>query len=110
MMKLPENLSRQLWREIETIEESTKMQYVTSVERFEIAKVRQEGLLEAVVQAVVQGEAKLLRKLLERRFGDLPMWVSDKLSSAGEQDLERWGEAVLTEPTLDAVFNDDKTH
>ncbi|MDO9139782.1 MAG: cytosolic protein [Methylobacter sp.] len=114
MMRLPEELAQELWQEINDIEESTKMQYVTSVERFEIAKVRQEGLLEGVtqgvIQGVIQGESKLLRKQLARRFGDLPNWVSDKLSSAGEQDLEHWGEAVLTAPTLDAVFGNDTTH
>ena len=106
MMKLPEELEQKLWHEIETIEENEKMQYVTSVERMAIAR----GFAEGVVQGVVQGEAKMLRKLLEHRFGDLPAWVSDKLASADEQDLERWGQAVLTEPTLDAVFNNDVTH
>ena len=59
-MKLPEWLDEQVWYEIETIEESEKMQYITSVERIDIAKGRQEG------------ESRLLRKLLERRFGALP--------------------------------------
>lgn len=102
MMRLPEELDQQLWHEIEIIEENEKMQYVTSVERMGIAKGIEKG--------VIQGESKLLRKQLVHRFGSLPEWVSDKLSRAGEQDLERWGEAVLTEPTLDAVFKDDTTH
>jgi len=38
LMKLPEGLDQQLWREIETIEENDKMQYITSVERMGIAK------------------------------------------------------------------------
>lgn len=101
-MRLPEGLEQQLWHEITDIEEQTKMRYVTTVERFEIEKRFQQGL--------VQGEYKLLKKQLEHRFGALPAWVSDKLSSAGEQDLERWGEAVLNEPTLDAVFNDSTPH
>ena len=70
------------------------MQYVSSIERIGIAK----------------GESKLLRKLLVRRFGELPEWVSDKLNNAGELELEHWGEAVLSEPTLDAVFNADTKH
>jgi hypothetical protein len=41
-----------------------QMHYITSVERIGIAKVRPEGRLE--------GESKLLGKLLERRFGELP--------------------------------------
>lgn len=118
LMRLPERLEQQLWHEITDIEEQTKMRYVTTVERFEIEKRFQQGveqgieqgIEQGVEQGVVQGESKLLKKQLERRFGILPAWVSDKLSSAGEQDLERWGEAVLTEPTLDAVFNDSTSH
>jgi Domain of unknown function (DUF4351) len=102
LMKLPEWLDQQVWHEIETIEESEKMQYITSVERIGIAKGRLEGRLE--------GESKLLRKQLERRFGELPTWAIDKLNSAAEQDLESWGEAVLTAPTLDAVFENDAAH
>ena len=95
MMKLPEWLDQQVWHEIEKIEENEKMQYITSVEKIGIAKGRLEGRKE--------GESKLLRKLLERRFGALPTWVSDKLNSAGEQDLETWGEAVLVASTLEPV-------
>ena len=78
------------------------MQYITSVERIGIAKGRLEGRLE--------GESKLLRKLLEFRFGTLPTWAINKLNSAPEQNLEAWGEAVLTAPTLEAVFEDSKPH
>jgi hypothetical protein len=98
LMKLPEWLNTKVWHEIVTIEGSEKMEYVTSVERFGIAKGR------------VEGESKLLKRLLERRFGTLPSWASDKINSAVEQDLECWGDAVLTAPTLDAVFNKDTTH
>ena len=102
LMKLPESLGQQLWQEIETIEESAKMQYITSVEKLGIAKGRLVGR--------VEGESRLLRKQLERRFGPLPTWVINKLNSAAEQDLDAWGEAVLSAPTLDAVFADDATH
>ena len=37
-MQLPEWLNSQLWQELETIEESKKVQYITSVERIGIAK------------------------------------------------------------------------
>ena len=94
MMTLPNWLEQTIWQEITEIEESNNMQYVSSVERI----------------GIVKGEAKMLSVMLKQRFGSLPAWVSDKLSSADEQDLVRWGEAVLTEPTLDAVFDDSKTH
>jgi hypothetical protein len=57
-----------------------------------------------------QGESRLLRKQLERRFGALPAWAANKLNNAAQQDLESWAEAVLTAPTLDAVFDNDATH
>jgi len=110
LMKLPEWLDQQVWHEIETIEESEKMQYITSIERIGIAKGRLEGRVEGRVEGRLEGESKLLRKQLERRFGALPTWATDKLNSAAEQDLESWGEAVLTAPTLDAVFENDATH
>ena len=94
LMTLPAWLDTKVWKEIETIEEIEKMQYITSIERIGIAKGR------------VEGETKLLKRLLERRFGVLPAWATEKLTNAPEPALEAWGEAVLTAPTLDAVFSD----
>ena len=64
------------------------------------AITRDEGL----VKGRVEGESRLLKRQLERRFGPLPQWVSERLGSAKEEELETWSEAVLTAPTLDAVF------
>ncbi len=94
-MTLPVWLETQIWQEIETIEEHKNMQYITSVERIAIAKGR------------VESESKLLKRQLERRFGALPAWATEKLSNASEPALEVWGEAILTAPTLEAVFNFD---
>ena len=101
LMTLPAWLETKIWQEMETIEEHKNMKYVTSVERIGIAKGRVEGRLE--------GESKLLKKLLERRFGALPAWATEKLSNASEPALDAWGEAVLTAPTLDAVFHTEAT-
>jgi len=106
MLHLPAEMDRQLWHDIQATEGETVMAYVTSIERIGIEKGLQQGLQ----RGLQQGESKLLRKQLERRFGALPAWASDKLNSAAEQDLEFWGEAVLTAPTLDAVFDNGATH
>ena len=82
------------------------MGYVTSIERIGIEKGVQQG----IQQGLQQGESRLLSKQLERSFGALPAWASDRLNSATVQDLESSGEAVLTAPTLDAVFDDSATH
>lgn len=39
----------------------------------------------------LEGEARLLRRLLERRFGALPTWVDQHLATASEENLIRWG-------------------
>jgi hypothetical protein len=98
MMRLPEELEQQLWREIETIEEGKKMQYVTSVERMGIAK----GLL--------QGEAEMLSVMLRHRFGNLPEAITNRLKLASEDQLKKWLINAISASTLDAVFNDDMTH
>jgi hypothetical protein len=91
-----------LWQDIQQSEGENVMAYVSSIERI--------GIEKGVLQGVVQGESRLLRKLLERRFGLLPAWVLDKISSAPADDLERWAEALLFESSLEAVFNDSAMH
>lgn len=96
LMKLPSWLNRQVFDEIEIIEERNKVQYITSVERIGIAK--------GMAQGRVEGESRLLKRQLERRFGVLPEWAAEKLSRATEQELEAWAEAILTAQTLEGVF------
>ncbi len=52
-----------------------------------------------------EGEAKLLRKLLVRRFGVLPGWVDERLAQAGETDLETWVDRAFDAQALDDVFD-----
>jgi hypothetical protein len=46
-------------------------------------------------EGMLEGEARLLHRLLERRFGSLPTWVETRLAKAVEEDLVQWGERVL---------------
>jgi len=102
LMTLPAWLDTKVWQEIETIEEHKNMKYITSIERIGIAKGRVEGR--------VEGESKLLKRQLERRFGALPAWAIELLSNANEPSLEAWGVAILTAQTLEAVFNSEASH
>lgn len=51
-----------------------------------------------------EGERKLLLRLLQARFGELPPLVTSTLKIAGEGALEFWAVRVLTADSLDAVF------
>jgi hypothetical protein len=45
----------------------------------------------------LQGQATLLRRLFERRFGALPAWVERHFATASEENLIRWGRRILGE-------------
>jgi hypothetical protein len=54
--------------------------------------------------AILKGEATVLTRLLEKRFGTLPEWVPEKLGRAKEPELMEWTDRVLTASTLNDVF------
>ena len=91
-----------IFQEIESIERREDMRYINSVQRMYMEKFRAEGVL--------TGEVKVLKKLLEKRFGSLPTWAIDKLENAAGQELDIWSESILTAETLNAVFDTDTTH
>lgn len=51
-----------------------------------------------------EGHAELLLRQLDARFGPLPIAVVARVHAAPAADLERWAIAVLSAPTLAAVF------
>jgi hypothetical protein len=65
----------------------------------------QEAYVTYGQQLIEQGQVKVLRKLLEQRFGPLSDGTLERLAAAGEQDLDRWAERVLTARTLDEVLD-----
>ena len=78
------------------------MPYVTGVERIGIRKGDEFGLK----KGSPQGEALILRRLSNRRFGPMPAWAEAKLNQASTDNLELWADRVLTADNLDAVFRD----
>ncbi len=96
VLELPEDLEIRFEAELEQLEEERRMRYVTSIERRGIEKGLQQGL---------QQEASLLlKKLLNRRFGELPAWVEERLANASREELEYWVERVLEARRLEEVF------
>jgi len=46
-------------------------------------------------EGLQEGETKVLRRQLTRRFGPLPSWAEERLGQAGEAELEAWADRVL---------------
>ncbi len=70
--------------------------YVNTLESYFTQQGRQQGLQ--------LGAERVLRSLLERRFGALPSWASAKLAAASAEILERWSLQLLDARSLDDVF------
>ncbi len=59
---------------------------------------------EGLEEGFIQGEATLLKRLLGRRFENLPTWIDDRLEQASRQELESWTDRVLDAKRLEDVF------
>lgn len=64
-------------------------------------RLREEGR----IQGQLEGQAKLLLRQLELRFGALPEGTADRLLGASPEQIERWGESVLTAASLDDALS-----
>ncbi len=67
---------------------------------------RKEGRKEGIKEGLKEGLQKLLLKQLTLQFGHLAEDVVQRVRQAGDEQLERWGERVLTAATLDDVFDE----
>ena len=104
LMRLPAAMEKRLLQEVYTLERSVAMPYVTSAERFGIEKGLQQGMQQGMQQGIRQGEAAILRRMLARRFGELPNSVLARLNSASTEELEAWSLNILDAASLSEVF------
>ncbi len=108
MMRLPEDLTRELWQNIDVLEEKEHMRYVSSVERIGIEKGLQQGIEQGIEQGVQQGlqqgEALALQRLLAKRFGAVPPEIAARIAAASLEEIERWFDQAIEAKRLDDVF------
>jgi hypothetical protein len=101
LMTLPPELEKQLWTSISELERNIKMPYVTSVERIGI----EQGIERGIEQGIERGEMMLLRRMLTKRFGELPSAIEIRLTQASIVELELWGDRILEAQTLTDIFD-----
>jgi len=90
-MALPEELEEGLWTEIQKIEEESKMEYISSVERIGIRKgIQQEAL-------------KLLSRQIARRFQVSSDSIHPIFSGLTTEQLEELGERFIEAENLDQI-------
>ena len=100
LMVLPETLENQFETTLQQFEQEEKMPYITHIER----KGIQQGLQQGMQQGMQQGEVFILKRLLKRRFGELPIQFEQRLNEASTNELENWAEHILSANCLEDVF------
>ena len=60
---------------------------------------------DALAASKLEGEASLLKRLLSRRFTELPDWIDQRLEHASQQELEGWADRVFDAKRLEDVFS-----
>jgi predicted transposase YdaD len=64
----------------------------------------QRGIQIGKQQGEQSGKIMMLKRLLEKRFGALPLWVNSRLEQASEQELEQWSLQLFDAMNLEDVF------
>jgi len=94
MIRLPPALETDYLLAAQQLEREHMMSYVTIAERV----YTQKGM--------EKGEANLLLRLIQRRFGAVDAETTQRIRTARSQDLETWSLNFVDAATLDDVFRD----
>jgi hypothetical protein len=92
MLQLPEEQAIIFEADLESAEAEHKMPYVSSIER------------KAEARGIERGRIDQLRRLLEHRFGPLPIWATAELGKADSTQIDTWTFRVLDAAKLEDVF------
>jgi hypothetical protein len=83
---------------VKALPDKVKEDVVTAADQLR-AEGERRGLLE--------GERRILLRLLRKAFGTIPAEVEQRIASASEAELETWSERVLSAQKLEDVFAGD---
>jgi len=99
---LPKRLEQEFWLELKAYEEERQMPYITSVERIGYDRGKQEGRQE--------GQQSLILILLERKIGQLPQALCDRIATLSPQALETLAIDLLNFGVIEDLANWLQTH
>ncbi len=69
---------------------------------------REEGRREGEAEGRRKGEAALLLRQLNRKYGPLAPAIQDRVRGAQADQLLEWGERLMTSGSLDEIFGRDR--
>ena len=65
---------------------------------------REEGRQEGRQEGLIEASQKMLRLMLEQRFGTLPQWVDARLADSSVSQLDDMAVRILQAASLDDLF------
>ena len=89
VIALPKGLDAVFWNEVKQFEQERAVQYVTTGERIGMQK----------------NGAITLRRLMKKKFGEVPKDAEERIEKADSDTLLVWSENVLSAETIDEVFH-----
>jgi len=101
VMILPKALEAQFWQEFKQFEQERTMSYITTGERIGYERGKEEGQLEGQIK---QAQALVLRQL-QKRVGDLPQEVRERIQRLSLEQLEALGEELLDFIVINDLLN-----
>jgi flagellar biosynthesis/type III secretory pathway protein FliH len=98
--------NRDLKSEIKEAENMLSQVRVERLPSYELGMERgiEQGLEQGKVLGAGEGQARMLLKQLRARFGELPDEIVVMVQAADTEQLELWGERILSAGTLEEIF------
>ncbi|MEH2182400.1 DUF4351 domain-containing protein [Nostoc sp.] len=97
VMILPKPLEAEFWQEFKQFEQERSMSYITTGERIGYERGKEEGRQE--------GKQELVLRLLQRRIGELPQEVQQRIQTLSLEQLEALGETLLDFSAIADLLN-----
>ncbi len=66
----------------------------------------QQGIEQGEIKGKQEGEAAVLARLLNKRFGSLDDSTRARLNTAALEQLEHWTDRILDAASIDQIFRD----
>jgi len=60
---------------------------------------------QGIGQGIQQGEARILLRQMEARFGKLPPWITEKIRHADTESIESWSLRLFSANIPEDVLN-----
>lgn len=90
----------------ETVEgEIQKMPvYIDILENKVLGPTFKKGLEEGELKGKLEGELKILRRQIEKRFGPIPKWAAERLAARSATELEELSDRILEVTNIEDLF------